>query len=145
MASSSVRSVGTDRRTSYYDQQTNEIVYPDGSRAPAVSQSTQPAVNVPRTAATSAVRQLPANAFSSQPYNQQYTSSPPIASGSSLQNVTQQLRNVQIAQPSPLAIPYAAGRPIDGADVVRNPPVTGARRVSFAPRVQNRLLDPGMF
>jgi hypothetical protein len=47
--------------------------------------------------------------------------------------------------PTTSAIPYAAGRPIDGADVVRNPPVRGAppRRFSFTPTVQNRLLDPG--
>ncbi|GAB7326379.1 hypothetical protein MBLNU13_g10410t2 [Cladosporium sp. NU13] len=143
MASSSGRPVWTDQRTGrtfYYDQQTNEYVFSDGSRVLAASQPAQPAVNVPRTVATGAVRQLPANVFSSQPYNQQYTSSPPIASGSSLQNVTQQLRNVKIAQPSAPVIPYAAGRPIDGADVVRN--VLGARRVSLPPTVQTRLLDP---
>lgn len=144
MASSSGHSVFTDQRTGrtfYYDQQTSEFVYSDGSRVPAA----QPAVNVPRTAASGAVRQLPVNGFSPQPYNQQYTTSPPMASGSNLQSVTQQLRNVKIAQPSAPAIPYAAGRPIDGADVVRNPPVQGSRRVSWSPTVQSRLLDPGMF
>jgi hypothetical protein len=150
MASSNGRPVWTDTRTGrtfFYDQQSGEIVFSDGSRVPAASQFAQPAANVPRTA-TGAVRQLPANAFSSQPYNQQYTNSPPIASGSSVQNVTQQLQDVNIAQPSTSAksaIPYAAGRPIDGAEVVRNPPVRGTppRRFSFTPTVQNRLLDPG--
>jgi hypothetical protein len=147
MASSSGRSVFTDQRTGrtfYYDQQTSEFVFSDGSRVPAASQPAQPAANVPRTAASGAVRQLPVNVFSPQPYNQQYTSSPPIASGSNLQSATQQLRNVKIAQPSAPAIPYAAGRPIDGADVVRNPPIRGSRRVPWSPTVQSRLLDPGM-
>ena len=147
MASSGGRPVWTEQgtgRTFYYDQQTSEYVLSDGRRVPAASQPAQPAVDVPRTATTGAARQLPANVFSSQPYGHQYTSSPPIASGPSLQNVTQQLRNVTIALPSAPAIPYAAGGPIDGADVVRNPPVRDARRVSFGPTVQSRLLDPGM-
>lgn len=151
MASSAGRQVWTDRRTGrtfHYDQQTGEIVYSDGSRVLAASQFAQPPANVPRIA-IGAVRQQPNNAFSSQPYNQHYTNSPPVASGSSVQNVTQQLHSLKIVQPSTSAksaIPNTTGRPIDGAEVLRNPPVRGTppRRVPFTPTVQNGLLNPGM-
>jgi len=136
-------------RTFYLDQQTSELVYSDGSRVPASSRFPQPAPNVPRTS-TGAVRQLSANAFSPQPYNQQYTSSPPVATGPSVQNVARHLQNVSIAKPAVPTTsisPYAVGGPIDGAEVVRNPPIRGAppRRFSFSPEFQSRLLDPGVF
>jgi hypothetical protein len=149
MASSGGRPVWQDPRTGrtfHYDPQTNEVVYSDGSRVSASSQFNQPAPNVPRTG-TGAVRQLSASTFSPQPYNQQYTSSPPVAAGASVQKVTRQLQNVGIAQPAAATtstLPSAAGRAIDGAEVVRNPPIRGSRRYPFEPKVQNRLLDRGM-
>lgn len=59
------------------------------------------------------------------------------------------IQNVSIAAPSaPTApvIPYAAGRAVDGTEVVRDPQIRGAppRRVSFLPAVQRGLLDPSM-
>jgi len=136
-------------RTCYLDRQTNKLVFLEDNRVPTAPRRSQPAPNVPRTS-TGAVRQLPANTFPPQSYNQQYTISPPVAAGPSVQNVTRQLQNVSIAQPSaPTAtpIPFAAGRPIDGADVLRNPPIRGAppRRYSFSPEYHSRLLDPGTF
>jgi hypothetical protein len=130
----------------YYDPRTNEIVYSDGTRVPYTA---QPTANIPRTNA-GAARQLPANNFSTQPYNQQYTTSPPTRAGQTqgIQNVSRQLRNVSIAaSPVPVASgpSHAAGQPIDGADVVRNPLIWGAppRRFSFRPEIQRGLLDPG--
>lgn len=132
------------RRYFTYDQQTNEVIYSDGTR---VRYASQPAVNVPRTVA-GAAQQLPANNFSTQPYNQQYTSSPPAGAGQGIQNLSRQLQNLSIATPSASTAPTltrAAGRAIDGAEVVRNPQIRGAppRRVSFSPAIQRGLLDPG--
>jgi hypothetical protein len=151
MSSSSGRPVYHDPRTGrsfYYEPRTSEFVYSDGSRVPASSQFAQPAPNVPRTS-PGVVQQQSSNTFSNHPYNQQYTSLPPVTAGPSVQGVTQQFQNVNIAKsfaPNTSTIPYAAGRPIDGAEVVRNPPIRGAppRRVSFLPEHRNGLLDPGM-
>lgn len=127
-----------------YDQQTNEVIYSDGSR---VRYHSQPTANVPRTVA-GAAQQLPANNFSAQNYNQQYTSSPPTGAGQGNQNVARQFQNLSIATPSASTAPTltrATGRAIDGAEVVRNPQIRGAppRRVSFSPAIQRGLLDPG--
>jgi hypothetical protein len=128
----------------HYDTRTNEIVYLNGTRVPYTA---QPTSNIPRSG-TVAARQLPANNFSAQPYNQRYTTSPPTRAGQSVQNVSRQLQNVSIAaSPAPVTSTssHAAGRPIDGAEVVRNPLIRGAppRKISFRPEIRRGLLDPG--
>lgn len=113
IASSSGRSFWDSQTGRYftYDQQTNELVYSDGTRV-------------------------------------RYTSPPPTGAGQGIQNVSRQFQNLSVATPSASTAPtsvLAAGRAIDGAEVVRNPQVRGVppRRVPFSPAIQRGLLDPG--